>query len=79
MLEILKVIQQERNDETNIDRQLLLKKIIQESFVELGLKRKVTGKDCHEHDLQIYIGRFDSLHFLSKIFFCYVIPKRIFL
>jgi len=44
----MKVIQNERNDETSKENQLLLKKIIQESFVELGLKRKIAGKDSHE-------------------------------
>lgn len=60
MSEIMKVIQKERNDESSMDNQLLLKKIIQESFVELGLKRKIAGKDSHEHDLHIYQDGFEQ-------------------
>ena len=56
--EIMKVIQQERNEETRNESQLLLKKIIQENFVELGLKRKIAGKDAH--DLQIYQTGFEE-------------------
>jgi len=58
--EIMKVIQSERNDETNVQNQHLLKKIIQESFVELGLQRKVPGKEGKEHDLIIYRKGFET-------------------
>lgn len=59
--QIMRVIQKERDDETDLAHQLLLKTIIQESLVELGLFKRGThpGK-AKELDLAVYQEGFEK-------------------
>jgi len=58
--EILKVVENERNDEFQQDNQKLLKTIVQESFVALGLKKKLLDKNVEVPDLHVYEAGFEK-------------------
>jgi cullin 1 len=58
--EILNVIEKERNDEVHQDNTDLLRIIVKESFVELGLKKKILDKNQEVPDLAVYEAGFES-------------------
>ena len=62
--EVLKVIENERNNEGNNESQELMKTIIS-SFVDLGLKKLIIDKNKDEPNLLIYEGGFEK-QFLSQ-------------
>lgn len=57
--EILKVVEKERHDELQSDNQQLLKTIVQDSFVALGLKKKLLDKNTEVPDLEVYENGFE--------------------
>ena len=54
------VIEKERNDEVHQDNTDLLRIIVKESFVELGLKKKILDKNQEVPDLAVYEAGFES-------------------
>ena len=54
------MVENERNDEFQQDNQKLLKTIVQESFVALGLKKKLLDKNVEVPDLHVYEAGFEK-------------------